>query len=101
MAPITTVFDAGVTATEATAALETVSADVAVSPSACAMIIVTPADSPTASPVDEIVATPGTLDDQVIGLFVRTLPFASRAMATNCTVPPTETANGAGAIVNV
>jgi hypothetical protein len=89
--PIATLAVAGDTVTDATgtgAGAMTVSAAVPLTPPLVAVIVDEPATRPVTSPEAETPATVVLLDAQVIARPVRTLPFASRVTAANCTVLP-------------
>src|SRR2546426_7306312 len=91
VAPTNTVAVAGLTVTDATGTLDTVTAAVPLCPSLVAVIVA----APTATPVDrksaETVATALLLVVQVTIRPLSRLPLASLGVAVSCTVPPTYT----------
>ena len=78
--------DAGVTVTDATGTVVTVTLEEALRPSLAAVIVVEPAATPVTSPLAVTVATPVLLLDQVTVLPVSTAPVESRVVAVSCTV---------------
>src|SRR5436309_455316 len=88
VAPTKTFAVAGLTVTEATGTLDTVTAAVPLCPSLIAVIVAAPAATPVTSPVADTVATAGVPVAQVTDRPQRTLPAASLGVAVSCTVPP-------------
>ena len=80
---------------------ETVTADVPDLPSLVAVIVAEPAACAETSPAPDTVAAAVFELDQVIVRFVRTLPFASFAVAVSCAVWPVVMSTVAGATVTV
>src|SRR6266516_350047 len=80
---------AGLTVTDATGTVVTVSAAVPLSPSEVAVIVAAPTATPVACPVPFTVATAGLLLDQVTVRPPNGLPNASRVIAAYCAVCPT------------
>ena len=78
--------DAGVTVTDATGTVVTVTLEEALRPSLAAVTVVEPAATPVTSPLAVTVATPVLLLDQVTVLPVSTAPVESRVVAVSCTV---------------
>ena len=96
-APPTYTFGAvGLTATEATGRLDTVTAAVPLWPSLVAVIVVDPTARPVTSPLADTVATAPLPVVQVTVRPVNTFPFASLTKAPSCSVEPTETLADAG-----
>ena len=99
LAPVATVAEAGLTATEATGTGFTVTAELPLFPSLVAVIVAEPTATPVTSPLVETVATAEAL---VVHVTVRPpsgLPLASSGVAVSCTVVPTCTLAGAGLTV--
>jgi hypothetical protein len=65
------------------------------------VIVAVPAVAPVTIPLVEIVATPELDEDQVIDLFVNTMPLAFRTIAVNVVSAPVVMAWDAGEIVTV
>src|SRR6266516_4028233 len=80
---------AGLTVTDATGTVVTVSAAVPLLPSEVAVIVAAPTATPVACPVPFTVATAGLLLDQVTVRPPNGLPNASRVIAAYCAVCPT------------
>src|SRR6266516_4470546 len=80
---------AGLTVTDATGTVVTVSAAVPLLPSEVAVIVAAPTATPVACPVPLTVATAGLLLDQVTVRPPNGLPNASRVIAAYCAVCPT------------
>jgi len=80
--------DAGVTVTEATGTLVTVTAAVPLFPSLVAVIVAEPAATPVTNPLPVTVAAAGLLDAQVTTRPVSAAPLASFGVAVSCTVCP-------------
>src|SRR5205809_312061 len=80
---------AGLTVTDATGTVVTVSAAVPLLPSEVAVIVAAPTATPVACPVPLTVATAGLLLDQVTVRPPHGLPNASRVIAAYCAVCPT------------
>src|SRR2546425_6003604 len=81
--------DAGVTVTEATGTLVTVTAAVPLFPSLVAVIVADPAPAPVTNPLPVTVAAAGLLDAHVTTRPVSAAPLASFGVAVSCTVFPT------------
>src|SRR5438876_409137 len=94
--PTATLADAGLTATEATGTMVTVTAAVPLFPSLVAVRVALPADTPVTSPLAETVAMADALLAQVTTRPASGLPLASLGVAVSCTVCPTCTLAGAG-----
>src|SRR5207302_1397115 len=94
--PTCTAADDGVTVTEATGAVVTVTAAVALFPSLVAVIVADPAVTPLTRPVLLTVAALELLLDQLTVLPVSTLPAESQVVAVSCTVCPGCTLADAG-----
>src|SRR5713101_582099 len=94
--PTIIVAVAGLTVTEATGTLFTVTAAVPLLPSLLAVIVAAPAATPVTSPPPFTVAIPEALLDQAIARPVKGLPLASLGVALSCTVPPGWTLADAG-----
>src|SRR3989475_3733974 len=90
---------AGLTVTEATGTLDTVTAAVPLCPSLVAVIVAALAATPVTSPVEDTVATAGVPDAQVTDRPESTLPAASFRVVVSCTVAPTSTTAVAGLTV--
>src|SRR5436309_2540846 len=99
VAPTKTFAVAGLTVTEATGTLDTVTAAVPLCPSLVAVIVAAPAATPVTSPVEDTVATAGVPDAQVTDRPESTLPAASFRVVVSCTVAPTSTTAVAGLTV--
>src|SRR5438034_1384037 len=99
VAPAKTFAVAGLTVTEATGTLDTVTAAVPLCPSLVAVIVAALAATPVTSPVEDTVATAGVLDAQVTDRPESTLPAASFRVVVSCTVAPTSTTAVAGLTV--
>src|SRR5438309_1217076 len=89
VAPTKTFAVAGLTATEATGTLDTVTAAVPLWPSLVAVTVPAPTATPVTRPLAETVAIAPLLVVQVTVRPVSTLPLASLRVAVSCTVPPT------------
>src|SRR5947208_14199981 len=87
--PTCTDADAGLTATDATGTLVTVSAAVPLFPSLVAVSVAAPTATAVACPAPFTVATAGLLLDQVTVRPPSGLPTASRVIAAYCAVCPT------------
>jgi len=87
--PAGTDADAGLTVTDATGTLVTVSAAVPLFPSLVAVSVAAPTATPVACPAPFTVATAGLLLDQVTVRPPSGLPNASRVIAAYCAVCPT------------
>src|SRR2546426_983185 len=94
--PSFTEADAGVTVTEATGTLETVTLAVPLCPSLVAVIVAVPATVPVTSPLALTVATEVLLLAHVTVRPDSGFPVASLGVATSCTVCPTWIAAVAG-----
>ena len=81
--PIVTVAVAGLTVTEATGTLVTVTVAVPLCPSLVAVIVAEPAATPVTDPLAETVATAPLLVAQVTTRPLRAVPFASFGVAVN------------------
>src|SRR3989441_845448 len=96
-APPTYTFGAaGLTATEATGTVDTVTAAVPLWPSLVAVIVVDPTARPVTSPLADTVATAPLLVVQVTVRPLSGLPLASLRVAVSCTAPPTYTFGAVG-----
>src|SRR6266566_1614487 len=97
-APPTTLAEAGLTVTEATDTVATVTVITAVPfcPSLLAVIVAVPATAPVTSPLPLTAATVALLVAHVTVRPVSGLPFASFGVATSCTICPTVTVAEAG-----
>src|SRR6266487_5381529 len=89
--PTNRLADVGLTATDATGTLDTVTAAVPVCPSLAAVIVAAPALTPVTRPLAATVATAVLPLDQLTVRPVNGLPFASFGVAASCTVCPTDT----------
>src|SRR5438132_1327648 len=89
VAPTKTFAVAGLTATEATGTLDTVTAAVPLWPSLVAVIVPAPTATPVTRPLAETVPTAPLLVVQVTARPLSRLPLASLRVAVSCTVPPT------------
>src|SRR6266581_3152028 len=94
--PTNTVAAAGLTTTEATGTVDTVTLAVPLFPSLVAVIVAAPAATPVTSPVADTVAIAGFALAQLITRPVSTFPAASLVTALSCVVPPTKTLAVAG-----
>src|SRR5439155_13297291 len=94
--PTDTLADVGLTATDATGTLDTVTAAVPLFPSLAAVIVAAPALTPVTIPLADTVATPLLPLDQVTVRPVSGLPLASFGVAASCTACPTDTLADAG-----
>src|SRR3989442_1232291 len=94
--PTTTVAVAGLTTTEATGTLDTVTATVPLWPSLVAVIAAAPTATPVTKPLAETVATALLLVVQVTTRPLSRLPLASLGVAVSCIVPPTYTFGAVG-----
>src|SRR6266581_3376693 len=94
--PTNTVAVAGLTVTDATGTLDTVTAAVPLFPSLVAVIVAAPAATPVTSPVADTVAIARFALAQLITRPVSTFPAASLVTALSCVVPPTKTLAVAG-----
>src|SRR5207244_817286 len=90
---------AGLTVTEATGTLVTVTAAVPLCPSLVAVIVAEPAATPVPRPLADTVATAALLVAQVTARPLRAVPFASFGVAVNWVVAPTVTPAAVGLIV--
>src|SRR5712692_2202845 len=97
--PISILAVAGLTVTEATGTLLTVTVAVPLRPSLVAVIVAPPATTPVTSPLPFTVATVPLLLDHMIERPFNGLPFESLAAAANCTVWPRVTLADAGLTV--
>src|SRR5439155_924875 len=88
VAPTKTFAVAGLTVTEATGTLDTVTAAVPACPSLVAVIVTAPTATPVTRPLAETVPTAPLPVVQVSARPLRTLPLASFRVAVSCTVPP-------------
>src|SRR6266576_6682247 len=86
LAPRTTVAVAGLITTDATGALETVTAAAALCPPLVAVIEAEPAATPVTKPLALTVATAGLLVAQVTARPLRAVPFESFGVAVNWAV---------------
>ena len=86
VSPVWTVAVAGVTSTEATAMLVTVTDDVPLLPSLVAVIVADPATAPATRPVRLTVATEVLLLVHVTVRPERKVPLTSLGLALSCTV---------------
>jgi len=91
--------DAGLTVTEATGTLVTVTVAVPLCPSLVAVIVAEPAATPVTKPLAETVAAAALLVAQVTTRPLRAVPFASFGVAVNCVVAPTVTPAAVGLTV--
>src|SRR5207249_1278841 len=89
----------GLTVTDATGTIATVTPAVPLCPSLIAVIVAAPAATPVTSPVEDTVATAGVPDAQVTDRPESTLPAASFRVVVSCTVAPTSTTAVAGLTV--
>src|SRR5881396_2947873 len=89
----------GLTVTDATGTIATVTLAVPLCPSLIAVIVAAPAATPVTSPVEDTVATAGVPDAQVTDRPESTLPAASFRVVVSCTVAPTSTTAVAGLTV--
>src|SRR5437899_2256885 len=89
VAPTKTFAVAGLTVTEATGTLDTVTAAVPLCPSLVAVIVTAPTATPVTRPLAETVPTAPLPVVQVSARPLSTLPPASLRAAVSCTVPPT------------
>src|SRR5436309_1509186 len=89
VAPTKTFAVAGLTVTEATGTLDTVTAAVPACPSLVAVIVTAPTATPVTRPLAETVPTAPLPVVQVSARPLSTLPLASLRVAVSCTVPPT------------
>src|SRR5438876_780812 len=96
VAPACRLAVAGLTVSDATGTVVTVTAAVPLLPSLVAVIVATPAARLVTSPVALTVATAGKLLAQVTGRPGKGLPLASCGMAVSCKVAPTRTLATAG-----
>src|SRR6266566_1508887 len=96
--PTKTLAEAGLTVTEATDTVATVTVITAVPfcPSLLAVIVAVPATAPVTSPLPLTAATVALLVAHVTVRPVSGLPFASFGVATSCTICPTVTVAEAG-----
>src|SRR5436190_14066954 len=78
--------DAGLTVTDATGTVVTVTLEEALLPSLAAVTVAEPTATAVTSPLPFTVATPLLLLDQVTVLPVRTVPIESRSVAVSCAV---------------
>jgi hypothetical protein len=99
--PTPRVADAGLTVTEATGTLETVTLAVPLCPSLVAVIVAEPAPAAVTRPAPLTVATAALLLAHVTVRPVSTLLAESSVVACNCVVPPTMTVAVAGATATV
>src|SRR5438876_10018872 len=94
--PTATLGAAGLTATEATGTMVTVTVAVPFFPSLVAVSVAVPAATPVTRPLADTVATAGALLAQVTTRPISAEPFASFGVAVSCTVCPTRTLAVAG-----
>jgi hypothetical protein len=94
--PTAILADAGLTATEATGTMVTVTVAVPLFPSLVAVRVALPAATPVTSPLAETVAMADALLAQVTTRPASGLPLASWGVAVSCTVCPTCTLAVAG-----
>src|SRR5919197_5984390 len=85
--PTTIAADDGVTVTDATGVLATVTVAVPLFPSLVAVIVAVPTATPVTRPVAETEAIPGALLAQAIARPVSGAPLASRGVAVSCAEP--------------
>src|SRR3989442_9276340 len=90
---------AGLTVTEATGTLVTVTVAVPLCPSLVAVIVAAPAATPVTKPLPETVAAAVLLVAQVTARPLRAVPFASFGVAVNWVVVPTVTPAAVGLTV--
>src|SRR5712664_3124445 len=88
--------EVGLTTTEATGTLDTVTAAVPLWPSLVAVIVATPTATLVTSPLAEIAATALLLVVHVTTRPMSGVPFASLGVAVSCTAPPMNTFGVAG-----
>src|SRR6266699_3727705 len=96
VAPSSTLAVAGVSVTDATGTVATVTAAVPLCPSLAAVIVAAPTPIGVTSPLAFTVATPALLLAHVTVRPVSGLPFPSSGVAVNCVVAPTRTVVDAG-----
>src|SRR6059036_54795 len=89
VAPTKTFAVAGLTVTDATGTVDTVTAAVPLCPSLVAVIVAAPTATPVTSPVADTVATGPLFVVQVTTRPLSGVPLASLRVAVSCTVPPT------------
>src|SRR3989442_1656882 len=94
--PTTTFAVAGLTTTEATGTVDTVTAAVPLWPSLVAVIVTAPTATPVTRPLAETVATAPLLVVQVTVRPLSGLPAASLGVAASCAAPPTYRFGAAG-----
>jgi phage terminase large subunit-like protein len=94
--PIWRLAEFGLTATDATGGIVTVTVAVPLFPPLVAVSVAVPAATPVTNPLPFTLATPGALLAQVTTRPVSTLPAESVAVAVSCTVPPTRILGAAG-----
>jgi hypothetical protein len=99
--PTWTVDADSATLTDATGIGVTVIEDVPLFPSLVAVITAVPAATAVTMPVDETLASVGSLDDQVTTRPVRTFPLMSLVVAVNWCVKPTVSVADVGLTVTV
>src|SRR6266545_655121 len=97
--PVSTVPVGGVTSTDATGTVVTVTADVPLLPSLVAVIVTGPPATAVTRPFASTVATAGALLDHVTTRPVSGLPAASSGVAVSCCVAPTRMLALAGVTV--
>src|SRR6266704_1218843 len=90
---------AGLSVTDATGTLDTVTTAVALCPSLVAVIVADPSATPVTTPLADTVATALLLVVQVTTRPLSVLPLASLRVAVSCTVPPTYRFGAAGLTV--
>src|SRR6266851_4330886 len=101
VAPTRTLAIAGLTVTDATGTLVTVTVAVPDLPSLVAVIVADPAATPVTNPLALTVATAGALLDQVTTRPLSVAPAASLVTAESCSVAPTSRPAGAGLTVTL
>src|SRR5439155_20123421 len=89
VAPTNTVAVAGLTVTDATGTLDTVTAAVPLCPSLAAVIVTDPTATPVTRPLADTVASATFELVQLITRPLSTFPAASLGVAVSCTAPPT------------
>jgi len=99
VAPTVKLAVAGLTVTEATGTLVTVTVAVPLCPSLVAVIVAEPAATPVTNPLAETVAAAALLVAQVTTRPLRAVPFASFGVAVNWVVAPTVTPVAVGLTV--
>src|SRR5207244_149672 len=99
VAPTNTVAVAGLTVTDATGTLDTVTAAVPLCPSLVAVIVTDPTATPVTRPLADTVASAAFELVHVTARPVSTFPTASLGVALSCVVAPTNTVAVAGLTV--